>query len=509
MLSHPRNGPRRALLPCALALFASVGSVPALTRAPLAAAGPQGVSQEVADPRAAGSPAPSSEEVSLDVQLFAAEGLNTTLSWAEFDAVILNRHALTESGRAALKHLTETKLLEVLAREQGIEVPKRQVEQRLEEIDRSIKASGESSGLIAHLRERRLSSDIFYHFMRLAIVHEILTRRALGIPDDAAVTGEQQTMWLDEVLAERGYQTLPPPWKDGIVARSGDVVVQRAEYVAHLRSQLDEEEIREACYQSLLVKRMRARMPDLAPAALERALEAEIERRRRKAESDPRYQGLTFEALLGAQGLNLHALSEDPAVKIAALTKLWVDRRYSAEDLRQLYQSERELFDGLYGEAVETRVLFLRGATFKNELNPRSFEQAEAELTALRASITSLSDFVKQVEGRSEDKKTRGEEGLMGWVTRGDTRAPRKLREAVFEALDSGRLPRDGAAKGADQQLLGPLRLTNGSVMLWLGQRRPAPPWERMVHNVHVELRKRFIDEVLPAGRVLTFLDLD
>jgi hypothetical protein len=44
-------------------------------------------------------------------------------------------------------------------------------------------------------------------------------------------------------------------------------------------------------------------------------------------------------------------------------------------------------------------------------------------------------------------------------------------------------------------------------VLLWFGARRPAPSWETMASHVHRELRKRFVDEVLPRSSVVYDLE--
>jgi len=39
-------------------------------------------------------------------------------------------------------------------------------------------------------------------------------------------------------------------------------------------------------------------------------------------------------------------------------------------------------------------------------------------------------------------------------------------------------------------------------VLLWLGPRRPAPTWDVMARYVQLELRRHFIEEVLPRESV-------
>jgi hypothetical protein len=172
---------------------------------------------------------------------------------------------------------------------------------------------------------------------------------------------------------------------------------------------------------------MRARMPDLAPQALERAIDAEFARRKREFESDPTHQGAAWEQVMAASGVRPEFLRRDPALRVAALAQSWVDKSFGEEGLKRIYHDERNAFDGRFGEAFEVRILFLRAAVLTSELNPRKFDDAERELGLLRSQIKSESDFKRLAATRSEDSQTRGKEGLFDWIARGDTRLPAEL----------------------------------------------------------------------------------
>ncbi len=318
----------------------------------------------------------------------------TTLSWEEVDRLLLDRHALSESGREALLHLIKSRLLDVLARETGLEVAESTIDERVTELERELRMDPRfPRGLADMLAGEGMSMATFRDFLRLAVVQETLARRALGIPSEQPITGEQQEMWLESVIAERGLEELPDPWDDGVVCRLGELTITRAEFLVHLRSRTDAGDIRDGCYQLLLRKRIRARMPDLSPAALKRAVEAEILRRKNKVRADPRYQGVDYERLLAAQGIRVDAWAEDPSVQIAALARLWVERSFSADDMKRVYADEREYFDGLFGEAVETWIVFLNAVKFENDLQQRSFDEAHRQLLEAGEAIATRAEF--------------------------------------------------------------------------------------------------------------------
>lgn len=444
---------------------------------------------------------PSEERLGRDL---AAYGRDAVLTFAELDTLILWRHALTVEGRAALRQLLDMRMLERLGEEAKLEVTPAMLNRRWEELDRQVRSGGIPGGLQQYIADSDVDLEVFRATLRLAIVHELLSRRALGVSEDAPISSEQQTMWLEGVLEERGYAEEAHPWSDGVVARCGDVTIGTDEFAEFLRDQLPPEDIVEACYQLLIEKGIRARMPDLSDEALAREVDEEIARRRAAAERNPIYQGIAYDDLLGAKGLSIAALRRDPAIHVSSLAQIWIDRSKTVEDLRETYEAERAFFDGRFGEGVELRVIVLRAAKYKNELIQRDFDEAERELLEMRARIRGIEDFERLARLHSEDPNSREEGGLIGTVTRGAAGVPSALREAAFAKLDA----EEGEVAGT---ILGPIRLPNlGSAMLvCLGARRPTPTWETMAQFVHRELRARFLDEVLPKSSVRTWLDVD
>lgn len=427
---------------------------------------------------------------------------DTSITWKDLDPLMKARHVMAKDGRAALRHMMESRALEVLARENGIDVPEAQVEARWRELAGQILASGDKGGIAGYLKKGHLSEAEFRRYLKLSIVQETLTRRAMGIDDKAPLSGEQQEIWMDERLRERKYTEIPPPWTDGLAAVCIGFSVSIDELVRGLRQRLPEPDVRDDCYQVLLYRRMLKRLPDLAPSKLDEYVQKELERRRYEITSDPRYKGIPYEKVLGAQGLMAEALATDPSVLVAALSRAWVDRSYPDEALKRVYADEREYFDGLYGEAIDTSMLFLRAAQFKNEFNPRTFAEAEAKLLQWKTGLRSLEDFQRLAKAESEDATTKESGGSLGYVTSGNPRVPAEIRAELGRALHA-KPPYDVTGKN----LVGPVRLANGCVLLWLGTRRPAQIWEGMAAQVHRELRKRFIDEVLPKASMVTAFD--
>lgn len=434
----------------------------------------------------------------LDTTRWAAAAGPERLSWSQLEQALLDKYGWSADGKEALQHLLKARLLEKLAEESRLEVGSADVDAKEAELEAQIRASGQVADLDAFLDENHMSPQTFREFLRLAIVQERLARAALGIPAGRPITGEQQEMWLSEIMKERGVDYPPPPWPDGVAARCGDLEVSVADYRQHLSTKLPEEDMRLACRHLLLARLMRARMPDLTETAVAQAVEAEIERRRGVILQDPTYQGLTYDQVMASRGTLPGALPRDPEILATALARLWVQRKYGEEDLRAEYSQNRELYDGRFGEALKARVLFLNAAVLPNDLVPRSFEQARAQAQALRGSITSREAFIEAVRQKSEDPRTREDDGRYGWVTRSGE-APAVVRTALFEEHPAGIDP--------ERRLVGPVDLPAGVALFWVEDYRPTPDWATMRRWVERELRRRFVEEVLPPGTLVTWLD--
>jgi hypothetical protein len=280
------------------------------------------------------------------------------------------------------------------------------------------------------------------------------------------------------------------------VARARGVEISLTDYVRILRRRLEPSAIQNAAYQTLLERKVLERLPDAAPARIEEYIQKEIERRRREAQADPKNKGVPFERLLAAQGLSVASLPLDPGVRVSALSKLWIDKAYNAEALRRAYADERKLYDDAYGEAIELSMIFLTGARFTNPLNPRTIEQASARLAQLAPELRSPEQFQSKAQELSEDESSRQERGALGFVTAASPRLPNELRELVQKRLAASPTPEQLRGEG----LVGPISVSNGAVLLWLGPRRPAPTWEVMSGYVQRELRRRFLEEALPRA---------
>ncbi len=436
----------------------------------------------------------------LGVEL-AAIGPDCRLTFAELDDLLLARHGNSPLGQDTLAALAQLVVVQDLAKSEGITASRADLNQRWRTLEEQIISSGTADSLTDYLEQQGIERKTFQRHLRLSVLHERLARKALGLGPDDPISGEQQTHWLNGVVDSLEQKKGVYPWSDGTVLTIGPHLISRQTFGEYLRTSLPSDQLREACYELLLVERIAARLPDLAPDAVEAAVDTEIARRRKEVEANSNFQGVAYEQLLKAQGLSLATVRRDPAIRAAAMAHLFVDRTHGDAELRAVYEEERNLFDSLHGEGHAISVLVLSAARFANELNPRTFEAAESELEAMKAQIASPKDFERLVGLHSDEPASRERKGYLGIITRGSRLVPETVRAALWAHIDKDKESPEGS-------LLGPLRLQGGVLLLQIGAYRPLPTWEEMRDHVHQELRRRLVSDALPRAAVSTWLDL-
>ncbi|MEO2145108.1 MAG: hypothetical protein ABGY32_04345, partial [bacterium] len=240
----------------------------------------------------------------LGVEL-AAIGPDCRLTFTELDDLLLARHGNSPLGQDTLGALAQLVVVEELAKSEGISASRADLNQRWRTLEEQIISSGTADSLADYLEQQGIKRKTFQRHLRLSVLHERLARRSLGLEPDDPLSGEQQTHWLNGIVDSLEQKKGEYPWSDGTVLTIGPHVISRQTFGEYLRTSLTSEQLREACYELLLVERITARLPDLAPDTFEAAVSAEIARRRKEVEANSNFQGVAYEQLLQAQGLSL------------------------------------------------------------------------------------------------------------------------------------------------------------------------------------------------------------
>ncbi len=426
----------------------------------------------------------------------AAQFGDDVVTWTELDALMLARHALGPVAEEPLAFLAQSSLIERLGREAAIEITSAQIEARYNELDRLTLEGGVEGGLSGHLEREGVARADFLEALRDQLVLAELTRRALRLPADRTVPESDQAVFLEQQMSGRSIEPLPRPWKDDVVARFGDIDIFGKDLAARLRNVLGREKVRDALFQLALAARVERECKDLPADVREAALALEIAQRRADAESDPRYQGVSFDALLSAQGLDPAAYASDPSVRIAALSTLVVDTRWAGDKLEQAYRAEKEWFDGQFGESIEAAIVFAITNEKPDGIVKFTREQARVRLADIAAISETKTAFAATVAKVQQDASDGIVASDLGRVQRTNARLDAELRETVF------RLHAEGV-RGTSA----PVELSTGVGVFFIGEHRPTPPFAELRDQVHTELRRRLLVGLLPAEELATYVD--
>ena len=414
----------------------------------------------------------------------------------QLDEVLIWREGRSPAGQQAFAELLQLLVVEAMGEEAGIVIGDEEMAERRRELDDEVRNSGIPGGIEELIEMQGTTESEFMRYLRLSMISERLARRALGVDETVEVPPEDQQAWLAQAIQSRETKKLDHPWSDGVVATSGGVTITRDEFAAHLRGQMPDEDVREACYMMLLERAVLARMPELGEAGIEAALDREVERRRAAMESDPQYGGATYENMLDARGLSIEAVRRDPAIRAAAFAHEAVDRAFDEDGIKEEYRADQQRYDAKFGEAVQVYVLYKAASDDPNNPLVPPAKVVMDDLAAMAEKIESRQEFLRALDIQSEDARSRENGGLLGILARhgeGDGFGP--LRAAAFAAIDA-------SPDTFQEQVLGPVRLETGCVLFMLGQRRPAPSWDEMREAVHGELRAKFLAESLSPAQV-------
>ena len=451
----------------------------------------------------------------------AARAGDTLVPFERLDELLLTRHGKREEGLDVLNRLLTTTLLQELADAEGVAISTDQLNERIAELDARLKAEGIEGGLARQLEVGDVSPRVFRESLALQMAQEELTRRALGMAEGQRPSYGEQNTWLDQVLAERGVWSAMDAWPseaDAPVASAGETVVTLAQFHERLRHELPRPLIEQACTQLMLLVALEDLAGRVEPDEWEAAVSKELDARRARHDAQhratPDSNGPTYEALLEAQGLSLGIMARDPAVEVTALTTI-LGRRKAAESapeetpaeatfdervdagLLAQYRAETEFFDGYYGERLFLRACLQRATETPTELVPRSVDQSMQFFENLMPSIPDEEGFKAIVGQISDDPAMKESGGELGWFGRGDERLPENLRLLAF----------DHWAETGSFGVAGPIQVTGGVAILWVGGHQPAPEWPDMAELVLREHQGRILGEATPREGIQIYLD--
>ena len=460
------------------------------------------------------APAPPAYEPPPDG--IAARAGEVQVPMEVLDELLLARHGKRAEGLDVLNRLLTNAVLREVSAAEGVAISSEDLNARIALLDTRLRESGIEGGLASQLEAGDVNPDVFRETLALAMALEELTRLALGLPEGEEPTPGQQNTWMDELLKSRGIEAFMEPFpeeRSAVVATAGETVVTMGQFYERLRNELPRPMIEQACSQLVLLGSLRGMAGVVDEDEWNAAVDAELGARRAKHLADPEKQGISYEALLEAQGLSLAIMAQDPSVEVTALTIVIAKRRAleaaPAEladapleeridaGLRSLYEADQETYDGYFGERLFLRACLQRASDTPNELVTKTVEQSLAFFERLVPGIPDEEGFIAIVQQLADDPAMKKNGGELGWFGKGDERLPLNLRLLAFDHW---------AAKG-EPGVAGPIQVTGGVAILWVGAHLPAPEWTEMSRFVLREQQSGVLGDATPKAGIQIYLD--
>lgn len=378
----------------------------------------------------------------------------------------------TERARALLDQMIQEILVETLARRAGLEVTAEQIEERYRRLDAETRnRSGGEAELDRILAERGISREEFLDGLKVTFLAEELARRAFELPPGRPVPYEKTNLWLAEHLRTAAIVREGLP-EDTLVRVEG-VPITAARFGKRYLRDLDPRR-REAVVREFVDSLLIERAAQRAGIRLETdEVVRELEQAGRRAARRGGLLGDDLDEMLAGAGADLERLARNARVRNRLLMSRLVDLEYGEDGLRRFFEERRDEFVRRFGPTFSLRGLFLRGGTdgaVRARMAPRTYEEAEAELSALRERVRSGAVDLAAVAAARSEHPSRVERGDLGSVRRSDERF-RELVDALIE--------RDAAP--------GDLLVVRTSAGVWLVSvlgRSPPPDFEQLRDEV-------------------------
>jgi len=206
-------------------------------------------------------------------------------------------------------------------------------------------------------------------------------------------------------------------------------------------------------------------------------LDRAIDERRKQAQRDPRYRGVSFENLLEAKGLSVTALRTLRVFRAQLLLERLTAILHPDDALRQELVAQRQQVLDAVGPRRRIGVIFVRALAEPNALIKRTFEQAEQHLVEVRKRIAK-DGFRVTATIESEHGASRQQGGDVGWHRRGSTDLPDEILKTAF-ALEP-------------EQVSMPIRGVDGVHLVTVLEQEPMPSDDVLLER----LRKLRADEL-------------
>jgi len=393
------------------------------------------------------------------------------LTETEFHAYIGREYRFEARAAELLQLMIQQTVIRAAAERKALAVTDGELKSRLAALDReTTRQTNGARNLQAMLDEQGITREEFLPSLRTSLLAEKLARQAFGIADRQDVPYEKTQLWIEDCLEHASIRTagLPLP----VLA---EVDGERIDEVEFGRRYLVDQKARrlnwleEFIDSRIIFQAASNRGIEVGPAEID----AGIRERERQVLEDPRYGGATLRELLEKTGRSLSWFRTSHEFQSQVLLERMLRERYPDGRLERYYLDHQGEFDRLYGPSVHLRGIFLKAGyegAFSQGFVPRLYEDAEAELSALRERIVCGKATLADLAGQRSEHPSRAKDGDLGFVNEAHPQL--------------GELARVGLEAEERRAPLGPVRTAEGVYLFEVLSRREKPGYAEIQDEV-------------------------
>ena len=370
-------------------------------------------------------------------------------------------------GQDVLGLVIEEALVRAALSKRGIEVDDAEVQELYNHYERQMRETQKGLELAKVLAEQGIKRSVFLQKLRHVAGLQKLARQDMKLPEDTEVTNLHMRTWLQQNRENAVMVTDTAELPAGTVAIVDGEPVSARSYVLTLLDHVppqDTARVVDTLLQEVVADRLlAANHIKLTDEELDR----EFAFQKRRFESDPTHQGITFEEILKQQGWDPDRFRRSRGVKINAAVSLLGKHVFTTPQVEAAYEENKNL----YGPVIRARRILIP-ASDKADVGGTypSFENALVIAKKVLKEIQEGARFEDQARLYSADTQTRFRGGSLEPFAPGrSTHGP--------EVTDALLLAEPGIPAG-------PVRSPKGWEILLLEGRTPAPPVEDVTPDV-------------------------
>jgi hypothetical protein len=401
-------------------------------------------------------PAPQNPDAPLATyRLLGAEAAVSRTDVALEMALHMRRR---DRGKQACEQLADATLTHQAAVHKRLLPGHDEVRPFWEELQKQLRAAGQRPEQFAWIRNS--SEAELFDLLAIQMAQERLVRAELGLGSDTPVGGEMLKLWIQQERKRVPVVTDPDLLPFGTAVRVGEREVPLIELGMLLLRTADDDERERFVVQVVYLNTLEAVCKREGITVAQTDLDAAVERQRAEVAGDPRYQGVTFENLIKAEGETVQTLQRSRVFQAQILLDKLVQRRFPDAELRAELGRDREALLERIGPRRRLGMIFVNAMEKPNAIIKRSFPEAMELLAKVRTRLeVEPFDVVARLSSEHSSSKPKG--GDIGWHRRSAEKLPEIVREAAF-AL-------------AVDQVSQPIRADEGCFLVKVLEQEPMP----------------------------------